>query len=97
MIDKDELMERIENTLTTRNVKEFFKNIVDECEDVPCRTEKELYQVAYSNGKLFGGFEEEKFQLVDYLLDIGLSEDFDEIKEKCLENGWINEEGKVID
>lgn len=32
MIDKEELLERIENTLTTRMVKELFKRIVEECE-----------------------------------------------------------------
>ena len=33
MINKDELLERIEDTLTTRQVKELFKTIVEECED----------------------------------------------------------------
>lgn len=31
MIDKEELLERIENTLTTRMVKELFKQIVEDC------------------------------------------------------------------
>ena len=35
MIDKEELIERIENTLTTRTVKELFKSLVEQCRDVP--------------------------------------------------------------
>lgn len=31
MIDKEELLERIEDALTTRMVKELFKKIVEEC------------------------------------------------------------------
>lgn len=97
MIDKDELLERIEDTLTTRQVKELFKSVVEECEDIPIRTEKELYQVAFSNCKHFGGIEEEKWQLMDFLIDIGMPDTFEAIKKKCEEEGWINDEGRVID
>lgn len=42
MIDKEELIERIENTLTTRTVKELFKSIVDQCRDVPIPKPKRI-------------------------------------------------------
>lgn len=35
MIKKEELIIRIENSLTTRMVKELFKSIVDQCNDIP--------------------------------------------------------------
>ena len=41
MIDKEELLERIEDALTTRMVKELFKKIVEECNDIPIPKKKE--------------------------------------------------------
>lgn len=41
MIEKEELIERIENTLTTRTVKELFKSIVEQCRDVPIPQKEE--------------------------------------------------------
>lgn len=35
MIDKEELIERIENTLTTRMMKQLFISVVEQCRDVP--------------------------------------------------------------
>lgn len=53
MIDKEELIERIENTLTTRTVKELFKSIVDQCKDTPIPKKK---SVSYHDD-LFGDVE----------------------------------------
>lgn len=95
MIDKEELIERIENTLTTRTVKELFKSLVEQCRDVPIPNWQEEYEsLVRTIGSITYG--KERWFLQDdgrwYDRDGGTYITIDELHNRiCEEVRWLDE------